>query len=59
VLRRRFGPKSEEVTEVWRKLHNEELHITLVLIVFGLDPSSYIIQIDHYFSGDGSVPVFR
>jgi hypothetical protein len=26
VLRRMFGPKRDEVTGVWRKLHNEELH---------------------------------
>jgi hypothetical protein len=26
VLRRIFGPKSDEVTGGWRKLHNEELH---------------------------------
>jgi hypothetical protein len=26
VLRRKFGPKRDEVTEEWRKLHNEELH---------------------------------
>jgi hypothetical protein len=26
VLRRIFGPKGVEVTEEWRKLHNEELH---------------------------------
>jgi hypothetical protein len=26
VLRRIFGPKRDEVTGVWRKLHNEELH---------------------------------
>jgi hypothetical protein len=25
-LRRIFGPKREEVTGGWRKLHNEELH---------------------------------
>jgi hypothetical protein len=25
VLRRIFGPKRHEVTEEWRKLHNEEL----------------------------------
>jgi hypothetical protein len=25
VLRRIFGPKTDEVTEEWRKLHNEEL----------------------------------
>jgi hypothetical protein len=26
VLRRIFGPKSDDVTGGWRKLHNEELH---------------------------------
>jgi hypothetical protein len=26
VLRRTFGPQRDEVTEGWRKLHNEELH---------------------------------
>jgi hypothetical protein len=26
VLRRRFGPKRDEVTEEWRKLHNEEFN---------------------------------
>jgi hypothetical protein len=26
VLRRIVGPKSDEVTGEWRKLHNEELH---------------------------------
>jgi hypothetical protein len=26
VLRRIFGPKRDEVTGVWRKLHNVELH---------------------------------
>jgi hypothetical protein len=25
-LRRGFGPKRDEVTEVWRKLHDEELN---------------------------------
>jgi hypothetical protein len=27
VLRRIFGPKRDEVTREWRKLHNEELHL--------------------------------
>jgi hypothetical protein len=27
VLRRVFGPKRDEVTGGWRKLHNEELNI--------------------------------
>jgi hypothetical protein len=26
VLRRIFGPKRDEVTGRWRKLHNEQLH---------------------------------
>jgi hypothetical protein len=26
VLRKIFGPKRDEVTEGWRKLHDEELH---------------------------------
>jgi hypothetical protein len=26
VLRRIFGPKRDEMTGAWRKLHNEELH---------------------------------
>ena len=26
VLRRIFGPRRDEVTREWRKLHNEELH---------------------------------
>jgi hypothetical protein len=26
MLRRLFGPKRNEVTEKWRKLHNEELN---------------------------------
>jgi hypothetical protein len=26
VLRRMFGPKRDQVTGEWRKLHNEELH---------------------------------
>jgi hypothetical protein len=27
VLRRIFGPKMDEVTGEWRKLHNEELNV--------------------------------
>ena len=26
VLRRIFGPRRDEVTEEWRRLHNEELN---------------------------------
>jgi hypothetical protein len=34
VLRRIFGPKREEVTGGWRKLHNEELHNLLLFFFF-------------------------
>jgi hypothetical protein len=30
VLRRIFGPKRDEVTGEWRKLHNEELHVCIL-----------------------------
>ena len=30
VLRRIFGPKRDEVTREWRKLHNEELNDLLL-----------------------------
>jgi hypothetical protein len=33
VLRRIFGPKRDEVTGGWRKLHNEELHNCTLLQV--------------------------
>jgi hypothetical protein len=38
VLRRIFGPKRDEVTGQWRKLHNEELHdlycsLTIVRVI--------------------------
>jgi hypothetical protein len=36
VLRRMFGPKRDEVTGEWRKLHNEELH--------NLYPSANVIR---------------
>ena len=36
VLKRIFGPKTEEVTEEWRKLDNEELtDLYLSPILFG------------------------
>jgi hypothetical protein len=35
VLRRIFGAKSDEVTEEWRRLHNEELMICTHQILFG------------------------
>jgi len=34
VLRRKFGPKWDEVTGEWRKLHNEELNVLFSLNVF-------------------------
>jgi hypothetical protein len=38
VLRRIFGPKRDEVTGEWRKLHNEELEL------HNLYSSPYIIR---------------
>jgi hypothetical protein len=38
VLRRIFGPKRDEVTGGWRKLHNEELH--------GLHSSPSIVRVN-------------
>jgi hypothetical protein len=37
VLRRLFGPKRDEITGEWRKLHNEELH--------DLYSSPYIVRV--------------
>jgi hypothetical protein len=31
VLRRIFGPKRDEVTGEWRKLHSDELHIFVLI----------------------------
>jgi len=33
VLRRVFGPKRNEVTEEWRKLHNEKLNDLYCLMI--------------------------
>jgi hypothetical protein len=32
VLRRIFGPKRDEVTREWRRLHNKELYLCSVLL---------------------------
>jgi hypothetical protein len=32
VLRRLVGPKSKEVTEEWRKIHNEEFYSALCIV---------------------------
>jgi hypothetical protein len=34
VLRRIFGLERDEVTEGWRKLHDEELHILTIFIYY-------------------------
>jgi hypothetical protein len=36
VLRRIFGPKRDEETGGWRKLHNEELHKILTYFILSL-----------------------
>ena len=33
VLRRMFGPKTDEVTGEWRELHNEELNDLYCLMI--------------------------
>jgi hypothetical protein len=49
VLRRKFGPKRDEVTGEWRKLHNEELNdlqayfsTSIVLVI-----TSRMIWVEH------------
>jgi len=34
LLRRIFGPKRDEVTRDWRKLHNEELNLLALELFF-------------------------
>ena len=34
VLRKIFGPRRDEMTEDWRKLHNEELNDLVLLIQY-------------------------
>ena len=36
VLRRIFGPRRDEVTEDWRRLHNEEINVLYALPNRGL-----------------------
>jgi hypothetical protein len=38
VLRRIFGPKRDEVTGEWRRLHNKELH-GLYLLTYSMEQS--------------------
>jgi hypothetical protein len=40
VLKRIFGPKRDEVTGEWRKLHNEELP-------FGVQPNM-VLKLGHF-----------
>jgi hypothetical protein len=48
VLRGIFGPKRDEVTGEWRKLHNEELHDLYYLFSLALQPSTgYGLLLDH------------
>jgi hypothetical protein len=47
VLRRIFGPERDDVTEGWRKLHNEEIHNLYSspnIIIFS---EEYKLFIDH------------
>jgi hypothetical protein len=51
VLRRIIGPKRDEVTAGWRKLHNEEFH--------HLCPSSSIIRLILVGKPKGKRPLHR
>jgi hypothetical protein len=48
VLRRIFGPKRDEVTGDWRKLHNEELHnlysLLYIITVMKSRTSGYVAR---------------
>jgi hypothetical protein len=59
VLRRIFGPKRDEVTGEWRKLHNEELRDLyssprIIRIIKCVGTSVRTTQETHYVSGTGS-----
>jgi hypothetical protein len=41
VLRRIFGPKKDEVTAEWKKLHNEELNDKIEKNEMGVELSTY------------------
>jgi hypothetical protein len=50
MLRRIFGPKRDEVTGEWRKLHNEELHNLYTLpsiIMYGCNTWSLTLMEEH------------
>jgi hypothetical protein len=59
VLRRTFGPKLDEVTGEWRKLHNEELRDFYSSSVIGIIKSRRIRWAGHVarIGGRGSVEV--
>jgi hypothetical protein len=50
VLRRIFGPKRDEVTGGWRKLHNEELHNLCsspsILRMIMLKKKKYLVHVE-------------
>jgi hypothetical protein len=45
VLRKIFGPKREEVTKEWRKLHNDELYNLYCLTRYYRDNDYFIPEI--------------
>jgi hypothetical protein len=47
VLRRIFGPKRDEVTGGWRKLHNQELHNLYSSNIMGMIKSRRMIWAGH------------
>jgi hypothetical protein len=70
VLRRIFGPKRDEVTGGWRKLHNKELHnlysspsIIRMIKSRGMRWAGHVAQIGEtrnaYRKSDGKKPMGR
>jgi hypothetical protein len=58
VLRRIFGPKRDEVTGDWRKLHNEELHnlYGAELFLRSRQLCSHSRTSQHFMELEGSIP---
>jgi hypothetical protein len=54
VLRRLFGPKRDEATGEWRKIHNDELHdLYSSLTIVGVIRSRTMRWVGHYLGWGG------
>jgi hypothetical protein len=59
VLRRQFGPKRDEVTGEWRKLHNDELNDLYSLNLFPLIKSRRMKFAGHVACVEENIGVYR